>query len=556
MGKLTLFFIISIFFFCTFCLAINESITGDVVATGKAIDANTAIALSIIGPPSINILSPKSETYIATTLLLNYVTNGEIVWYNIDNGTNTTVSSPKNFSVNDGIHTLYLYANNSYGVSSRSRVFTVNTSKLKIYYDEYKGSKKGSSTDFNLSTYEELQSLENIVLENSDYGKITFNETINVTDDRDTTDNIVDLDAYTNISSRYIYINSTELPNFDTPATISFYNLTFSDPQILIGGEVCPSVICQIINYSEGILIFNIQQFFDSYSVEETPENETTVVTPSGGGGGGSTAVAEEVFLIDNDLIGVKVKQGGIVTEKIIITNKENRRLNVKMNVEGWEELVKLSESSFNLGPLESKTIYIDFIAREDQVPDIYIGKIILESEKFEKEILFSIVVESKKELFDVRVSVPKNYIEIFAGEEFISEIELFNLGETGRVDAKIEYFIKDSEGKVIIFEEEFKAVETSLNFLKKFHIPSDVSPGRYLIYVRVSYSNQIAGASAWFNIYEPREKNLLFQIILATLVIITIIFILFKRRKHPIHMKKSIQDLQSLLLRKGYILR
>lgn len=156
MGKLTLFFIISIFFFCTFCLAINESITGDVVATGKAIDANTAIALSIIGPPSINILSPKSETYIATTLLLNYVTNGEIVWYNIDNGTNTTVSSPKNFSVNDGIHTLYLYANNSYGVSSRSRVFTVNTSKLKIYYDEYKGSKKGSSTDFNLSTYEEL----------------------------------------------------------------------------------------------------------------------------------------------------------------------------------------------------------------------------------------------------------------------------------------------------------------------------------------------------------------------------------------------------------------
>ncbi|MCK5449541.1 hypothetical protein KAI32_01625 [Candidatus Pacearchaeota archaeon] len=554
MRKLTLIFVISILFFCTFCLAINNSITGDVIATGEAIDSTTAISLSILGPPALKILSPKNEIYLTTNISLDYITNGDEVWYNIDDDTNITISAPMNLSVDNGIHTLNLYANNSYGTSLKSKVFTVNTSKLNIYYDKYKGSNKGSSTDFNLSTYEELQTLDDIVLEHSDYGKIVFNETINVTDDRDTIDNLIDLDANTNISSNYIYINSIELPNLNIPATISFYNLTFSDPRILIGGEVCSSVICEIVNYSEGVLTFNIQQFSGAYSVEETPEDVTPpVVTPSRGGGS-SLRIVEEVFFVDNYIIGVKFKQGEGVTEKIIITNKENRKLNVEIRVDKWADLVKVSEPSFSLDPLESKTIYIDFIACEDQIPDIYLGKIIVESENFEKEILFSIVVESKVELFDVRVKVPEKYVETFAGEEFISEIELFNLGETGRVDVKIEYFIKDSEGNVILFEEEVKAVETSLNFLKTFHIPSDILPGKYLIYVKVSYSDQVAGASAWFNINESRGKNLLFQIILVTLTIIfIIIFITLKKMKNSNRINKRIHYLQSLLLRKGY---
>lgn len=539
MRKLISIFTISILFYCaTTCLAASDSITGEVVATGEVTTNNMAMTISLSGLPSLNILSPKNETYITTNLLLNYsVNDGDEIWYNLDGIYNITISSSVNLSANNGIHTLYLYSNNSYGVSSKSIIFNVNTSKLIIYYDKYKGIKKGSSTNFELLTYEDLQSVENVILEHSDYGKISFSKSINITDDLDSTDNIVDLDSNTNISFNHIYINSSALPNFDKTATLSLYNLSFSNPRILIDGEVCPSAMCTVVNYSNGLLQFNVKHFA-SYSAEETPEGDVVippVEVPSSGGGGGSTIVAREVFIVDIDQIGVEVKQGSVVTKKLTITNKENRKLNVEIQVEDWGELAKLSESSFSLGPLESKTIFIDFIARENYSPDIYIGKIIASAENFEKEILFSIVIESKTELFDVSVNIPKSYMEIFAGEEFLSEVELFNLGETGRIDARIEYFIKNSDGEVIIFEEEVKAIETSLNFVKTFNIPSNIPSGKYLIYVRVSYGNQIIGASSWFSILDSSERetplsiidNQLLRDILVTLVIIIIFTII-----------------------------
>ena len=94
----------------------------------------------------------------------------------------------------------------------------------------------------------------------------------------------------------------------------------------------------------------------------------------------------------------VVIKQGSVITKKIIITNKENRKLKIKIYVDNWENLVALHEySSFILNPRESKEIFLDFIARENQASGNYISKIIIESEGYKKEVLFSIGTSSQE---------------------------------------------------------------------------------------------------------------------------------------------------------------
>jgi len=226
--------------------------------------------------PELTIIKPENETYIHTNnLLLNYTADYEdYVWYNINlTGDNETITGNTTFDVSSqGSHTLYLYANNSNGETAKNVTFSVDINKFAVIYDEFKD--EGESTDFNQSSYEDLQNLSNVVLENTDYGKIQFNEAINVTNDANVSDNEIDLDTHTNISDNRIEINSTALPNFNTSATLYLYNLTLSSPvRILRDGSVCSSAICTQQSYTGGTLIFNVTQF-TVYSAEETPAAE------------------------------------------------------------------------------------------------------------------------------------------------------------------------------------------------------------------------------------------------------------------------------------------
>ena len=238
--------------------------------------------------PTLTIHKPKNETYLAnTSLLLNYTASYEdYVWYNI-NGTNSTpINSLIYFNTSEGSHILYLYANNSIGTTTKNITFFVNLTKFQIYYDEFKGSNKGNSTNFNQHSFKKIQNLSGIVLENNASGKIEFNEIINLTADEDLSDNMINLSAHINISENRIEINSTALPNFNKSATLYLYNLDFSNPRILRDGSECLD-ICTKESYSGGTLKFNVTQF-TVYEAEETP----SVVTPSeeervtGGGGG------------------------------------------------------------------------------------------------------------------------------------------------------------------------------------------------------------------------------------------------------------------------------
>ncbi len=488
--------------------------------------------------PTLSIVNPQNKTYITTmNLPLNFTTNNQIyTWYNLDNGANITIAGNTFFNTTNGLHTLYLFANNTYGNSSRNVTFTVNASKFTIHYTNYSVSTRGSSTDFNQSTYEELQNLSRIVLENTNYGKISFNQTINMTNDSVPNDSILDLDSNTNISSNYININSTALSNLNISATLSLYNLTFTNPRILRDGYVCPPTICTEVSYSGGTLIFNVTQF-SAYSAEETSAETPAGNQPSISGGGVSTATVE--FTLDKNQISVSLNPGQVKTENITITNTGKDVISVKID-NTIPDFVIRSTAIVVLEPGESKVVPLYVLARVNTIPNLYLGKIIISSGTTKKEVLMAIEVQSAGALLDVRAEIDKSTKKVLAGTEIISEIRLFNLGGEGRKDIFIEYSVRDYEGNEILKETESLAIETQLDFLKKIEIPPDTKIGKYILYVRATYNDKISSSSDNFEVIKViplittlKEKG--FIVVVIILVVIIIILLLdyrIKKRK------------------------
>ncbi len=499
--------------------------------TGKATNSNLAISIQLFAPPSLTLISPENETYLNNaSILLNFTSTGASnLFYNFDGGANTTITSATYFNAPQGAHTLYMYANNSNGTTQKNVTFTPNSNILKIYYSEYNSSKRGLSTDFINYSYEDLQTFSGVILENTDYGKIQFNQATNVTNDSNFSHNIVDLDSYTNISLNRIELNSVYLPNFNKKSTLSLYGLSFSDPRILKDGVVCSSTICTEVSYSAGIFVFNVTEF-SVYSAEETTSTTGTGGATSSGGGGGSATPVQD-FSIDKNTISVSLKQREIITEKVTIKNTGTQKRSFKISTSRIEDFLTLNEKSFELSPGESKTISLDFITRQTTAPDLYLGKIVITSDNSKKEILIAIDVSSKKALFDVRVEIPEQFLEVNPGKEIFANIQIFNLGEIGRVDTEIFHIIKDIDGNIISMEDETIAVETQTSFVKEIKIPASMKSGDYILQVRTKYNNETASSSAWFSVVS-KENISWFNVILIFVIVILITSIIYKLRE------------------------
>ena len=483
--------------------------------------------------PSLSIIKPSNKTYITRiNLPLNFTAlNALSFWYNLDSGANTTITANTTFSTTNGVHTLYLYANNTYGNSSANVTFTVNTDKFVVHYNNYSGSTKGSSTDFNQSSYEELQNLSNIILENTDYGEIAFNDAINTTNDSNI-DSDLDLDLYINISNNSIVLNSTALPNFNKSATLSLYGLTFTNPRILRNGEVCPNAICTEVSYSGGIFVFNVTQF-TNYSAEETPAGGGTPDTTSLGGGGGSGGVVYSVtdlFTLDKNEIKVSLNPGQVKTENVTITNPGTQPITI--TIENLiPDFVMRGEDVILLNPGESKVIPLYIIVKAETIPNLYLGKIIISSGSTKREILLAVEVESAGILLDVRAEILKDYKQILQGGEVLTEMRLFNLGGSDeRKDVLIEYIIKDYENHEIVKETESLAIETQATFIKRIKLPQDAILGNYVLYVRAVYSGKVASSSDNFEIVASKvtSKEKIYIVIIIILAVILSLIIYF----------------------------
>jgi len=241
------------------------------MTTGKVTQRPVTVSLQILPSlPAVNIILPSNGTYLANiSLSLDFLQTGvDNLSYNLDNGPNISITGRIRFNTSEGSHTLFLFASNVRGNSSAGVSFSVNLTKFFIIYENYKGANKGNSTQFYDFTYEQLQNISNMTLEDVRYGKIVWAVPINLTD---SPSNTVDLDSDTNISFNHIYVDAGYLSNLNKDAIIYLYNLTLTNPVIMRNNVECSHSICSLISYSNGILIFNVTHFAQAtFSAQET----------------------------------------------------------------------------------------------------------------------------------------------------------------------------------------------------------------------------------------------------------------------------------------------
>ncbi|MFH1710818.1 MAG: hypothetical protein ABH840_00735 [Nanoarchaeota archaeon] len=263
----------------------------------------------------------------------------------------------------------------------------------------------------------------------------------------------------------------------------------------------------------------------------------------AGGGGGGGGTVKVRNFTIDKDLVKVILKQGESKREVLIIKNGDVRsKINLSIDSEALKKYMIISEESFILSAGESKTVNVDFFVGEDELPETYLGRIIVSSEYLTKVVNVILEIKEKRALFDIVTNVQNAFT--YPGGSVNANIRLTNLGDFENVDVRLYYAIKDFSNRVIMFREETLAVKKELIITRGLDLPEDLPLGKYVFYSSIVYGkNATATSSDVFDVISLKEivvRNLMIAF-LVILFLVTVIMIirLYLARKRERELKK-----------------
>jgi hypothetical protein len=342
----------------------------------------------------------------------------------------------------------------------------------------------------------------------------------------------------TNASTENYQVEKTHLGLSGNNASTQNYEFRFTTTHQQTGN----------INTSSDSYFANIGWFdFSRENISTSDSSPTTPTSPGGGSSGGGSTIKKETlpaFELDKELIKISTKLGETFKTTFQITNTGEKTSSYKIQT-NFQDKVIFSEKSFSLNPKETKEITLTFYSTSDTPPDVYTGKIILTNEeKVEKEINVIFEVKSKKVLFDVSLDIPSQFKELFAGQEILTQLTLFNLGDTDKVDAKIIFLIKDFNGNTLASKEELVAVETQASLSRKILLPNNLEEGVYTIIAKVIYGDSVGTSSDIFHIITEKKSSefpLPIYLIIFGVIIILLIIILFEFYQRK--MKKSFSN-------------
>ncbi len=477
----------------------------------KATSILLGLSINIKDTPKIYISSPLNKTYNYNNLIeLNFTAstvnpaNLDKIFYNIDNGINTTITGNTTFSVNlTTSHILKLFANDTAGnINSSSVTFSINLSKGHDV--DFGNFNEGQTTNFSRFNITELQNLSNVKIEKLDRGLISFIDSINISKE-------LNISKYINISFNRIEVQSDFLFEFNKSATLKIYNLTFTNPRILFNDQVCPISICTKNSYSNGILSFNVTHF-TTYSSEETSSSGGSGSSSGGGGSGSSGGGKADLsdFSVSTNLIKVSLLQGETKIEVIGVENTGESTLNLAIDLKDIKDFLifpgGVSKYELNLRPGEKQSIQLIFNAAKDYKSGVYSGKIVVSSNLIQKIIPVIIEVESSKKIFDVDIEIKNK--KVVKGDDLTADIIIFNLGrDLGRVDTQVEFGIRSLKGNIITKQDIRIAVETQASFTESILIPTDLEEGKYVAYAIVTFDSEIGIATEFFEVGSSPEE-------------------------------------------------
>ncbi len=324
------------------------------------------------------------------------------------------------------------------------------------------------------------------------------------------------------------YTNGT----YNSPLNMTGYsfwsNFTWSNSSI---SEADISWRIYANDSSEDKNVTDVMSFTVTNTTTTTTTSTTTTVAAGGGGGGGPSGEERpEVvgnFTVIPNFVKVIINQGDTKTRNVEVLNTGKEELEINIDTENLDKFLLLDTNKFNIKPGEKKSVRLVFAASENKLPDVYLGNIIFKGGGIERVVNVIIEVKEEKPLFDIIIDIPNLFKKIAIGDEIVANIKIVNNGYIDMVDVTIQYSIIDMDNNTIVVKEETLAVGRTKTINRRLKIPSDVKPGRYILYGKITYEGGIATASDFFEIVEKKEEPLDLQmLILAAVSIILIIII------------------------------
>ncbi|MBW2976445.1 hypothetical protein KY347_03290, partial [Candidatus Woesearchaeota archaeon] len=218
-------------------------------------------------------------------------------------------------------------------------------------------------------------------------------------------------------------------------------------------------------------------------------------------------------FKVDQLLLKVLIKSNESFRIPVNIMDISDGKIDVAIEPRYLSNIVSLSESSFTLEPGETKTVYVDFsstIEEENIVysPGAYAGSLLVNSGRFTEHIPMVVEIETQDVLFDTNLEISAKTKDIPLGGNAVIQVNLFNLKKMGLANVKMDYFVKDIMGNIIMTEQETVVVETRATFTKTISIPGNLNPGDYIFIARAGYGHSVGTSTLLFKVPPPEEEE------------------------------------------------
>lgn len=447
-----------------------------------------------------------------------------------------------------GINFLFVFTGNA---SEGSTISNVSIAGLRIIYSNF----DGNTTAFDSKNTSELENLSNMTLEKIAYGKVVFNERVNLSLVAGS-DRLINFNEDLLLTSNSISIDNVDLPYLNKSVNITLKGLSFTDPQIMKNGANCTD--CVELNYSGGIMTFSTSVFYGAYFIRETPvpevcgngvcgSGETTTNCPGdcgtgddggdegGGGGGGETTngtVTPEVasganFYVQPTFFTAELRKGAAYEKQIMIVNNGTQDLVIGIAILDLQDFIFPEVQYVTLKKGESTNVTMHIYISESRDADVYVGKILFRNSEVSRETRVVLDVKERYALFDIRANMLKRYVN--PGGTARANVSIINMGDKRNFDVSLEYKILDFDNNEYVIKKEDFAINDTFTGTFELDLPENLALGDYLFYTRV-YAGNVSASS--YDTFTLEKISWLAWILLILVILIIMIVILIKIAK------------------------
>jgi len=235
----------------------------------------------------------------------------------------------------------------------------------------------------------------------------------------------------------------------------------------------------------------------------------------------------ENDFEVKSLFLKINLKQGGSSIYNLEIENNNDEFDEFSININELEDFIS-SDEKIVIGFKEEDTIKLNIQIPEESIPGVYLGNLEVSLDGIFKKIPIILEVESEDILFDANIDLyPKGQV-LVKGERLTSEIKLFDLANIGVRDIQLEYFVKDFDGRTIIFEEESKTIDGRLDYSKSFEVSEEMRLDEYVLVVVVRYQDSAGVSSVFFNVVDSGRDMFNFENLSFIVILFSFFFVIF----------------------------